>query len=404
MDRAYQQAVLAHRVAGPRELRILYSPLHGVGASSVLPVLDADGFEEVEVYAPQAALDGDFPNVPGHVANPENPAVFAPLNERGQETGAHLILVSDPDADRIGCAAPVADRQTWHVFTGNQIAALLADFILRKRHEAGTLRADQYLVQTLVTSRIVSRLAQHYGVRAIGDVLTGFKWLGGVIDDLGPDNFLFAAEEAHGYLIGDYIRDKDAAGAAMLLAEMAAECHANGQTLRDALEEIFIRVGYHAEQSLSRVLPGAAGMSQMQQILTRLRDSPPTSLGGMRVARVRDYLRNETIRPRLVRTEVPTADCDLIIFDLEREGYTVAVRPSGTEPKLKCYLSAYEPPTGMAASIATRRDVAERLVNMEQDISAAFDVPASVVSSKADSRSLLREKPLIGSTIDQLRN
>jgi phosphomannomutase len=373
MDGAYQRAVLAHALPGPREANLLFSPLHGVGASSVLPVLVADGFARVEIHQPHASPDGDFPNVPDHVANPENPAVFEPLIASGRRQGAVLVLASDPDADRIGCAAPDAGGRSWHVFSGNQIAALLADFILRKRRDAGTLRASQYLVKTLVTSDILRRLAESYGIRAIGDVLTGFKWIGGVIDELGANDFLFAAEEAHGYLVGDYVRDKDAAGAAMLLAELAADCLSRGETLCDALESVYQRVGYHAERTVSRVLGGAAGMSRMQAIMAALRDAPPKSLGDMQVVRRRDYFRDEGIRPRLVPPGPAPPDCDLLFFDLDREGYSAAVRPSGTEPKLKFYFFAYEPPRHDARSEAARDETNRRLAAVERDLLAAAD-------------------------------
>ena len=167
---------------------------------------------------------------------------------------------------------------------------LLADYILRRRRAAGSLTAEHYLVKTLVTTDMVRRLAEHYRIRAMGDVLTGFKWIGGVIDDLGPEKFVFGYEEAHGYLVGDYIRDKDAAGAAMLLAELAAELKARQLTLHQELQRLHKLVGYHAEHAVARTLPGSTGLAQMSAIMQRLRERPPTLLGGQPVRAVRDYL------------------------------------------------------------------------------------------------------------------
>jgi phosphoglucomutase/phosphomannomutase len=367
----YCDAVVACGFAGPREVKILYSPLHGTGATNVLPVLRRDRFRQIEVFAPHAEPNGDFPNVPGHVANPEIPAVFTDLIERAQQIGADLVLASDPDADRIGCAAPLVPGGPWRVLTGNHIAVLLADFILDRRQAAGTLSRQHYVVKTLVTTPMLQRLAERYGVTTCGNVLTGFKWIGAVIDELGPERFVFAAEEAHGYLVGDYARDKDAAGAAMLLAELAAQARQQNMTLHQVLERLYERVGYHAELTASRAFPGAEGMAAMQAAMTRLRTAPPATLAGMHVARVRDYLLNRAIRPRCRGQTVDDKECDLLCFDLDRAGYSIAVRPSGTEPKLKCYGFGFLE-AGVAGGIERARgEVAEKLARMQADLFAA---------------------------------
>ena len=188
MDRDYQAAVLKQSFPGPRELSILYSPLHGVGLTSVLPVLEADGFKRIEIFGPHSQPNGDFPNVPGGVANPENPTAFDSLIERAEQIDADLIIASDPDADRIGAAARIAPGDAWKVLTGNQIGALLADFIFRRRKGQGRLSPDHYIIKTLVTSDMACRIAERYGVKCFGDVLTGFKWIGGLVDDLAPSD------------------------------------------------------------------------------------------------------------------------------------------------------------------------------------------------------------------------
>ncbi|MGD9719859.1 MAG: phospho-sugar mutase [Pirellulales bacterium] len=377
IDRPFRQAVLACAFAGPRALRILYSPLHGVGATSVLPVLEADGFRDVELFAPHATLDGDFPNVPGHIANPESPAVFDSLIERANQTGAHLVLASDPDADRIGCAAPGRPGEPWRVFSGNQIAVLLADFIFSRRAAAGSLSPDDYTITTLVTTGMLRAVAEHYGVRVFENVFTGFKWIGSLMDELGPEHFLFGAEEAHGYLVGNYGRDKDAAGAAMLLAELAADCQARGLSLWDHLLDLYRRVGYFAEAAVSRTFAGAAGMAAMQATMERLRRQPPASLAGMRVARVRDYLEDRNIRPKSLGQVIEGRECDLLFFDLESPGNAAAVRPSGTEPKLKCYLFARRPTGSDCAGESQRQEVAQQLARMRVDLWTAAGLTES---------------------------
>ena len=330
MDAGYRAAMVAQGFAGPRTLKILYTPLHGVGLTSVLPVLSIDGFRDVEIFPPHAKPNGDFPNVPGHIANPENPAVFDAPIEYAQQIAADVILASDPDADRLGVAALLdfATGERWQTFSGNQIAALLAEYLLSRRKTAGTLSPDHYLIKTIVTTDMLARQAEAYGIRCYGEVLTGFKWIGGLIDEVGPEGFVFGAEEAHGYLAGTYCRDKDGAVAAMLMAELAAACKAEGRTLHQELDRLYGIYGKHVEKQVSITLPGADGMAKMTAIMHRLRTTPPQVLAGAKVTRVRDYL---------YRTD-GGALSDVLIFETEVPGFYAAVRPSGTEPKIKFYL------------------------------------------------------------------
>jgi len=376
LDELFQRAVLAHGFPGGRDLTILYSPLHGTGTTSVLTVLRRDGFERIEVFAPQAEPHGDFPNVPGHIANPENPAVFDDLIKHSQEIDADLALASDPDGDRIGCAARLTPDGAWRALSGNQIAVLLAAFILRKRQAAQTLSSEHYMVTTLVTTPMLASLAGYYGLRMFDNVLTGFKWMGGIIDEQGPERFVFAAEEAHGYLVGPYIRDKDAAGAAMLLAELAAQCRQEGKTLHQELDRLYEMVGYHAEAAFSRTFPGSAGVQGMQSAMHRLRERPPSELAGMKVVRIRDYLHDRAIRPRSRGSLVDDKECDLLFFDLEMPGNSVAVRPSGTEPKLKFYFFARRELDASGMHPQLRSEVAEQLLRMRDDILAAAGIQA----------------------------
>jgi phosphomannomutase len=374
-DPRYQVAVLAvGNRSNAAPLRILYSPLHGVGLTSVLPILAADGFDQVDVYEPHAAPDGNFPNVPANVANPENTAVFDDLIRFAESSRAELILASDPDADRIGCAAPERPkaegrmqnvdfaRSDWRTLSGNQIGVLLADFLVRRLKTADELTPDHYVVKTLVTSDMVCRVAEQFGVRCYGDVLTGFKWIGSKIDEIGPEKFVFGFEEAHGYLAGTYTRDKDGAVAAMLLAELAAECKLAGKTLHEELDRLFIEYGCHLERTISHTMPGADGLARMKMAMERLRKNPPTRIGGLAVERIRDYLLPEV-------TKVPASD--LLIFDLAPAGNRAAVRPSGTEPKLKFYLFAAERPAPASELPAIKLRLAERLNALEADLLAA---------------------------------
>ena len=218
-------------------LKIIYSPLHGVGASAVCPVLDEAGFRDVEIFGPHAEPNGDFPNVPKHVANPENAAVFDAMIERAKQTGADLILATDPDCDRLGCAVPksLAPDAAWVTLTGNQLGSLLTDFLLGDPPKRPARSPpSHYVVKTLVTTELMRRIADHYGVQTAGNLHVGFKWIGGEMDARGPERFVFGAEESYGFLAGDHVRDKDAAVASLLTAELAAQAEGRGQ---DALPE-----------------------------------------------------------------------------------------------------------------------------------------------------------------------
>jgi phosphomannomutase len=370
IDRAFVAAVAAHAVAGPREIRVIYSPLHGVGATAVCPVLAADGFTDVELFGPQAAPDGDFPNVAGHVANPERPEVFAPIIERARQVDADLVLASDPDCDRLGCAAPLsrAAGSPWKTLTGNQIGALLADFVLASRRAAGHLSPADYLVKTLVTTELIRRIGTSYGVETCGDLLVGFKWIGGVIDQRGADHFVFGAEESHGFLVGGYARDKDASVAAMLLTELAARLKEQGATLHERLAALFRTHGAHVERTISVAMPGSEGMQQIAALMRQFRGDPPTQLGGLAVAQVRDYLEQTVTHTGQSPAALPGPRGDLVILDLAREGNYVAIRPSGTEPKVKFYMFAYAPPAECVDLAATDASLTARIAAIEGDL------------------------------------
>jgi phosphoglucomutase len=372
VHRAFVAAVHRQAIAGPRKLKIIYSPLHGVGASAVIPVLTADGFTDVEVFGPQATADGDFPNVPNHVANPENPAVFDTIIARAKEIGADVAMATDPDCDRLGCAAPKTSSVTgpWQTFTGNQIAALLTDFVLHSRKRAGTLSPQHYVVTTLVTTAMVRRIAQSYGVRTLDNLQVGFKWIAQIIDDEGPERFVFGCEESHGYLAGDHVRDKDAAVAAMLMAELAAAVKQGRQTLHDKLDALYWQFGYHGEGQISLTMPGSQGMKDMQALMARFRSEPPPELAGMKLAQARDYLSLTVRGGGAAPAPLDGPKGDMVILDLNVEGNYVAIRPSGTEPKIKLYLFAYEPPELIADLEDTKTQITERLDKMQSELSA----------------------------------
>ena len=372
VDKAFLAALAGQRLDGPRDLRIIYSPLHGVGASAVMPALAADGFGSVELYGPHAEPNGDFPNVPGHVSNPENPPVFAAIIDRAKTTGAELILATDPDCDRMGCAAPLTLKpgSDWATFTGNQLAALLCDFVLHSKGQGRRLPAGHFVVKTLVTTEMLRRIADSYGVATVGNLHVGFKYIGGAMDAGGPDKFLFGAEESHGYLVGQYARDKDGAVACMLMAELAALAKAKGQSVHQKLASLYWQHGYHCEKLLNLTMQGSEGMAKMQALMANFRQKPPQSLGGLSVRSVRDYLNLTRTDAGAPPQPLDAPRGDMVILDFAEEGNAIAVRPSGTEPKVKFYMFSYVPPELLADLDDTRREVEDRLRRIEDDLRA----------------------------------
>jgi phosphomannomutase len=376
IDELFIQNVVSQSSPGPRDLKIIYSPLHGVGESAVVPVLSAAGFRDIEVYSPHRTPDGDFPNVPGNVSNPENAAVFDMIIGRAIPAGADLVLATDPDCDRMGCAAPFSKtrKNAWGTFTGNQLSALLTDFVCETRKKAGTLTKDHFLVTTLVTTPLVRRIGDSYGVRTLDNVHVGFKWIAQQIDAAGPDKFLFGTEESHGFLIGQYVRDKDGAAACLLMAELAAQVKAAKKTLLDRLESLYWQHGYHGDRQVSIFMTGSAGMTRMQTLMQRIRTSPPASLAGIAVKQVRDYLNLTTTPTGSPPQALDAPRGDMIILDLAEPGHSIAIRPSGTEPKVKFYLFTFVAPEQLHYLDEAREQMDHRLTAIESDLRAVVDL------------------------------
>ncbi|HEX8203488.1 MAG TPA: phospho-sugar mutase, partial [Isosphaeraceae bacterium] len=283
-----------------------------------------------------------FPNVPGHTSNPEIPRTLDASIAEAKATGAELVLASDPDADRIGVAVPVDGdpRGEWTTLDGNQIGALLAAFVMKQTKAMGRLRPDHYLVTTLVTSQMAAALARRERVRVEDDLLVGFKWIAQRIDESGHAGFLFGFEESHGYLKGTHVRDKDAAVAALLVAELAATVKDRQQTVLEYLDDLYIDVGHYGERLINKTLEGREGAAQIQKLMKAFRTDPPKSVGGLAVTEVYDYGTHEIRAPDGATRPLPEPSGDLLIFHLDAPGTRFAARPSGTEPKIKFYLFA----------------------------------------------------------------
>ena len=369
-DAALMKEHLQHSVAVDPNLKVIFSPLHGVGEFNVKSLLEEVGFQNVDIYGPHREPNGDFPNVPGHVSNPENPEVFKAIIDYAKTTSAELILASDPDCDRMGAAAPVTCdlNGQWKTLDGNQLGALLCDFVLKHREKNGKKTDADYIVTTLVSSMMTSRLANMYGAKSYRENLVGFKWICSVVDEVGPAGFVFGTEESHGYLDGTYARDKDGAVACMLMSQLAAECKSEGISVHQRLDELYGKVGYHRERLSTIRMEGSDGMKRMQTLMQTLRTSGPDSIGGLKLAATDDYLTHETRMAdgSVNQLEGPTGN--LIIMKTEIEGNYVAVRPSGTEPKVKMYMFTYVAPENIEDLASTKQAMDQRLSAFDADI------------------------------------
>ena len=378
VDKEFIDAVLKQSHPGPRDIKILYSPLHGVGATCVLPALAGAGFDNVELYGPTANPDPDFTNVPNHVSNPENAVVFDAMIEYAKENDFDLIMATDPDSDRMGCAAPLKINDKagkWSILTGNQIGSLFTEYQLEQACKYGETAmlasASYYIVKTLVTTDLIRKITESYGATLVGDLLVGFKYIGGAMDDRGTEGFLLGTEESYGYLIGDHARDKDAAVASMVFAELAAKAKAEGLSIHEKLAAIFRRYGVHQERTISVMAPGAEGMEKIKQVMAGFRTAPPETVAGMKIACVKDYL-NQTTKTGDEFEPLVGPKGDLVIIELEKSGNYVAVRPSGTEPKIKFYMFTCLPPEESQDVDAGVAVLQSRLDAMESDLRAVI--------------------------------
>lgn len=319
-----------------KNLRIVYTPLHGTGLMPATRVLRELGFEHVYVVPEQEAPDGNFPTV--SYPNPESEEAFALALRLAKEVDADLILATDPDADRLGVRVKDKDGE-YHVLTGNMSGSLLADYEIGQRKALHGLPEDGKLIKTIVTTNLADGIAAQYGVDVI-ECLTGFKWIGKEIlgfERSGRGSYLFGFEESYGCLIGTHARDKDAIVAVMALCEAAAYYKTLGKTLWDAMIDLYERVGYYKDDIQAVSLQGIEGLEKIHAIMETMRSNIPSELGGYKVLFARDY-RKGVIRDLATGQEGPTGlpSSDVLYYDLE-DGAWMCVRPSGTEPKIKFY-------------------------------------------------------------------
>ncbi len=347
-----------------RELKIVYSPLHGTGNIPARRILKELGFENVYVVKEQELPDGEFPTV--SYPNPEAKEAFELGLKLAKEVDADLVLATDPDADRLGVYVKDAKSGEYKVLTGNMSGCLLADYEIGQRKALYGLPDDGYLIKTIVTSNLADAIAKGYGIGLI-EVLTGFKFIGQQIlgfETTGKGSYLFGFEESYGCLIGTHARDKDAIVATMALCEAAAYYKTQGKTLWDAMVDMYDKYGYYKDDIQSITLKGIEGLQKIQEILETLRKNPPAEVGGYQVVKARDY-QAETIKDiatgEVTGTGLPKSN--VLYYDLTDDAW-LCVRPSGTEPKVKFYYGI------KGASLA---DADEKSAKLGKEVLAMID-------------------------------
>ena len=321
-----------------KDLKIVYTPLHGSGNIPVRRIFDEIGMKNVYVVPEQEKPDGNFPTV--RVPNPEESDAFRLALQMQKELGADLCVGTDPDCDRVGIACMTADG-TPRLLNGNQIGCVLLHYILSQKKERGELPENAAAVTTIVSTNMAAAIAKSFGCKMI-EVLTGFKYIAEQIhlfETTGCNTFQFGFEESFGYLSGTDVRDKDGVNACMLIAEAACWYKKNfNKTLVDAIDMLYQQYGYYGDKVVSFVCPGKDGLETMQNLMASLRDNPPTEIGGAKVVALRDYQKSTRVEGDKVET-LTLPKSNVLYFELENDAW-VCVRPSGTEPKIKLYVNA----------------------------------------------------------------
>jgi phosphoglucomutase len=368
LERVYQLSLSPGAIKEHKDLKIVYTPLHGTGGELVPACLKQFGFENVSVVAEQAIADGNFPTIKS--PNPEESAALEMAIKQAENTGAELVMATDPDADRVGIA--VKDTAgNFILLNGNQTAALLTYYLLLKWQENRKLTGKEYIVKTIVTSEILKDIADKFSVECY-DVLTGFKWIAEIIRlNEGKKTFIGGGEESYGFMIGDFVRDKDAVSACAMVAETAAWAATKGKTLYELLIDIYLEFGLYKESLISVVKKGKSGSEEISKMMEDYRSAPPTLINGSRVAMINDY-QFSVSRNMINGTQTPInlPKSNVLQFFLE-DGSKISVRPSGTEPKIKFYFGVKEKLVSKADFATTDDNLGKRILDIIQDMKLA---------------------------------
>ena len=351
IERIKENVVNADVIARQADLNIVFTPIHGTGITLVPRALDAIGFHNVHVVPEQAEPDGNFPTVKS--PNPEERAAMQLALDLAQTIDADLIIATDPDADRVGAGARNHHGE-FELLNGNQMASLIIYYLLNAWRDAGKLTGSEFVAKTIVTTDLIDRICDRYGVSCY-NTLTGFKYIAEVIRELeGNQQFIAGGEESYGYLIGDFVRDKDAVSACTMIAELTAYAKDQGKSLFDLLMAMYVENGFFYESLVSITKKGKSGAEEIQQMMADFRANPPKQIAGSPVVRIDDYKSLErTDATSGQKTPIEAGSMGIessnVLQFFTEDGTKVSARPSGTEPKIKFYVSVNEPLAGKDA-------------------------------------------------------
>ncbi|MGN0010553.1 MAG: phospho-sugar mutase, partial [Marinilabiliaceae bacterium] len=351
-----------------KDLKIVYTPIHGTGRHIIPRTLAAIGFTNVNHVAPQDVVTGDFPTVSS--PNPEEPAAMAMAIKKGEEIDADIVMASDPDADRIGVVVK-NDEGKFVILNGNQTCLILTWFLLNQWKESGKIDGKQFVVKTIVTTEVIRKMAEKYGV-GFYDVYTGFKWIADKIrEQEGKTKYIGGGEESFGFLPYDAVRDKDAPASIALMAQIAAWAKDKGIKLYDLLKQIYAEFGFSKEKMIYIVREGKAGADEIVALMKGYRENPPATMGGSKVVIVKDY--QNLTEKNLVTGEVKPLDMPAksnVLQYFTEDGSKVSVRPSGTEPKIKFYFEVKTPMNGVSEWDKANAEADKKIEQAAKDMKA----------------------------------
>lgn len=363
LERAKALSISPEAIHRQKDLKIVYTPLHGTGITLVPELLKMYGFERVYIVERQAVPDGNFPTVV--YPNPEEAEALTIALEEAKQLDADLVLATDPDTDRVGIAAKNLEGE-WQLLNGNQTATLLFYYMLNARKEAGTLTSKQYIVKTIVTTDILDGMAQSFGVPCYS-TLTGFKYIAGIIREKeGKEEFVVGGEESYGYLPGDFVRDKDAVASCALIAEMTAWAKDNGMSVFKLLADIYQQFGFYYEGLVSLTKKGKDGAEEIKAMMADWRATPPTKILGEEITEVLDY-KNLTRKTASGIEPMEFEKSDVLQF-ITASGTKISARPSGTEPKIKFYISVNAPLDSASAWNSTEAALKSKVAEIIKEL------------------------------------
>ncbi len=351
---------------GRKQLKIVFTSLHGTSITIMPKAFEKAGFTDVHIVEEQRVPDGNFPTVKS--PNPEEPAALKMATDLANKIGADILIGTDPDCDRLGIAVRNNNNELV-LLNGNQTFCVLIEFLIKKWKEQNRINGKQFIGSTIVTSQLVNRIGTHYGVNTkLG--LTGFKWIAKMIRDAeGKEEFIGGGEESFGMMVGDFVRDKDAISATLLACEIAADAKSKGSSVYDGLLDIYTKLGLYREHLISVVKKGMEGAQEIKQMMVDLRQNPLTEIDGEKVLYLNDYessVSRNLIKKTKEKIDLPKSD--VLIYETEN-GTRIAARPSGTEPKIKFYISVNSPLQSKSALVQTEEKLNKKIERIVKELS-----------------------------------